>query len=202
MKIASGWRRICDAAEVELELLQLGLHRDPLLRREQGQLTLRLEAAQVVEITDAVGDRAPVGEQAAEPAVRHVRHADPRRLVVHRVLRLLLRADEENRAAALGHVACEVVRFLHELLRLLQVDDVDAATLGEDETLHLRVPASRLVAEVNSASSSSFMETTANGTSPFRDGLHCTAPAGLSGTGPDPRSHVQSRRAAAPPPGR
>jgi hypothetical protein len=36
-------------------------------------------------------------------------------------------------------------------LRLLEVDDVDPAALGEDEALHLRVPAPRLVAEVHSS---------------------------------------------------
>src|SRR5690606_2684557 len=33
--------------------------------------------------------------------------------------------------------------------RLLQVDDVDAASLGEDEALHLGVPAAGLVPEVD-----------------------------------------------------
>src|SRR4029079_15376412 len=40
-------------------------------------------------------------------------------------------------------------RLFEQRLRLLQVDDVDAAALVEDEALHLRVPAARLVAEVN-----------------------------------------------------
>ena len=66
------------------------------------------------------------------------------------VLRLLLRADEEDRAAALREVAREVVRLLEQLGGLGQVDDVDAAALGEDEALHLRVPAAGLVAEVDS----------------------------------------------------
>ena len=103
-----------------------------------------------MEVGDPVGDRAPVREQAAEPAVGDVRHADARRLADDRVLRLLLRADEEDRAAALGDVPREVVRLLQQRLRLLEVDDVDAAALGEDEALHLRVPAARLVAEVHS----------------------------------------------------
>ena len=38
---------------------------------------------------------------------------------------------------------------LRAATRLLEVDDVDAAALAEDEALHLRVPAARLVAEVN-----------------------------------------------------
>ena len=82
--------------------------------------------------------------------LRDVRHADARRLLRDGVLRLLLRADEEDRAAALGDVAREVVRLLEQLLRLLEVDDVDAAALAEDEAAHLRVPATRLVAEVDS----------------------------------------------------
>ena len=142
---------VCDAAEVRLELLELGLHRDPLLRRQQGELPIGLEAPEVVEVGDPVGDRAPVREQPAEPAVGHERHADARRLVTDGVLGLLLGADEQDRAAALGDVAREIVCVLDELLRLLQVDDVDAAALGEDETLHLRVPAACLVAEVNSS---------------------------------------------------
>src|SRR5699024_459932 len=35
--------------------------------------------------------------------------------------------------------------------RLLQVDDVDAVALGEDEALHLRVPTTGLMSEVNAA---------------------------------------------------
>ena len=139
-----------DAAEVRLELLELGLHRDPLLGGQQLELALRLQPAQLVEIRDAVGDRAPVRQQPAQPAVVDVRHADPRRLVADGVLGLLLRADEQDRAAALGDVAREVVGLLQQFLRLLEVDDVDPAALGEDEAAHLRVPAARLVAEVHS----------------------------------------------------
>ena len=86
----------------------------------------------------------------------HVRHADALGLLFDRVLRLFLRADEENRPVPLGEVACEGVRLLEQLQRLLEIDDVDAAAHGrftgritEDEALHLRVPAAGLVAEVN-----------------------------------------------------
>ena len=65
MKIASGWRlHVGDAAEVRLELLELGLHRDPLLRGRSSSC-LDLEAPQLVEVRDPVRDRAPVREQAA-----------------------------------------------------------------------------------------------------------------------------------------
>ena len=91
-----------DAAEVRLELLELGHHRDALLGRQQVELGLGLQRAQLVQPLDPVGDRAPVRQQPAEPAVVDVRHADAARLVADGVLRLLLRADEEHRAVPLG----------------------------------------------------------------------------------------------------
>jgi len=45
----------------------------------------------------------------------------------------------------------EGVGFFQQLKRLLQIDDVDAPALREDEAAHLWVPASRLVAEVDSS---------------------------------------------------
>src|SRR4029079_7073312 len=79
-----------DTAEVGLELLELAEHRDPLLRRQQLELTVVAEPPQVVEIRDAVGDRAPVGEESAEPAAADERHADARRVLRDGVLGLLL----------------------------------------------------------------------------------------------------------------
>ncbi len=140
-----------DATQVGLELLELGLHRDALLRRQQGQLAIVLQPAEIVQVRDPILDRAPVREEPAEPAVRDERHPDACCLGANCVLGLLLRADEQDRATAFSDVARKVVRFLDELLRLLQVDDVDAAALREDEALHLRVPATCLVAEVNSS---------------------------------------------------
>ena len=48
-----------------------------------------------------------------------------------------------------GDVGDERVRLLEQRLGLGEVDDVDAAALAEDEPLHLRVPAARLVAEMD-----------------------------------------------------
>ena len=78
-----------------------------------------------------------------------VRHADALRLFLDGGLRLFLRAHEQDGAISLGEVAREGVRFLQELEGLLQVDDVDAAALREDEAAHLGIPASRLMAEVD-----------------------------------------------------
>ena len=96
------------AAEVDLELLELGRASRCAPSREQLELALVAEAAQLVQALDALRDRAPVGEQAAEPAVVHVGHPDAGRLARDRVLRLLLRADEQDGAATLGDVAHEL----------------------------------------------------------------------------------------------
>jgi len=78
-----------------------------------------------------------------------VRHPDPLRVFGDGVLRLLLRADEEDRSAAVRDVPHEVVRLLEQLESLREIDDVDPAALAEDVTAHLGIPAARLVAEVH-----------------------------------------------------
>src|SRR5206468_11176930 len=70
--------------------------------------------------------------------------------VAHAVARLLLGADEEHGAAAVRDLGRELLRLLEQRLCLEQVDDVDAAALAVDEAAHLRIPASRLMAEVDS----------------------------------------------------
>ncbi len=67
-----------------------------------------------------------------------------------RLLRLLLRPDEQHDAVASGEVAGEGVGLLEPLQALLEVDDVDAGAFPVQEPLHLRVPASGLVPEVDS----------------------------------------------------
>jgi hypothetical protein len=169
------------AAEVRLELLELALHRDPLLGRKQVELALVAEAAQLVQVLDPLGDRAPVRQQAAEPAVVDERHARALGLLLDRVLRLLLRADEQDGAPALAEVADEALRLLDALEGLLEVDDVDAAALAEDETAHLRVPAARLVAEVDPG-----LQQLSHGDSHRKFPLWWlgfAAPAGVGGTG-------------------
>jgi hypothetical protein len=119
------------------------------LRRQELQLAVLSQPAQLVQPLDAGGDRSPVREQAPEPAVIHVRHADARRLLLDGVLCLLLRADEQNRAAPLREVARERRSLLEQGKCLLEIDDVDPTALVEDEALHLRVPAAGLVAEMD-----------------------------------------------------
>jgi len=66
-----------------------------------------------------------------------------------RVAGLLLGADEEDRPTAVGDGAGEELGLVEELLRLEEVDQIDAGPLAMDEAAHLWIPAARLVAEVN-----------------------------------------------------
>src|SRR5207253_2870822 len=67
----------------------------------------------------------------------------------HDVLSLLLRSHEQDHAALPPKVPYEVVRLLEAGQGLLQVNDVDARALPEQETLHLGIPTAGLVAEVD-----------------------------------------------------
>ena len=183
MKIGVGLAlHVGDAAQVRLELLELGrasrcAPSAAAARAGPRRLSRRRSCRRSIRL----GDRAPVGQQAAEPAVVHVRHADALRLLLDGVLRLLLRADEEHGAAPLGDVAHELVRLLEQLERLLQVDDVDAAALGEDVAAHLRVPAPGLVAEVDAGLQQLPHGDHCHGCSPFW--LFAGSSGGPDGTG-------------------
>jgi hypothetical protein len=65
------------------------------------------------------------------------------------LLRLLLGADEQDRAAAAAEALDEVVGLLEAGQGPLEVDEVDPGTLPEQVGLHLRVPPARLVAEMH-----------------------------------------------------
>ena len=140
---------VLDAAEVGLELLEVGLGRHPLARRQQLQLALGRVALEVVQALDALRDGLEVRQQAAEPAVVDVRLTGRLGDLLHGVARLLLGAHEQHGAAAVGDVAGEALRLIEQRLGLEQVDDVDAAVLAMDEAAHLGVPAASLVAEVH-----------------------------------------------------
>src|SRR5207244_3871069 len=74
---------------------------------------------------------------------------DPGRVLRNDFLSLLLRPDEQDDAAATAEPLDEGVGLLEPGQRSLEVDDVDPRTLPEEVPLHLRVPPSRLVAEMH-----------------------------------------------------
>src|SRR5207249_2011977 len=139
-----------DADERLLELLSLAVELERLLLRHPLKLARLLHLLELLESGDRLADRREVRQRTAQPALVHVEHAAPGRLLEDRLLRLLLGADEEHGAAAGGQVADERVGLAELLERLLEIDDVDAVALPEDVLLHLRVPSLGLVAEVYS----------------------------------------------------
>jgi hypothetical protein len=140
---------VLDAAQVGLQLHEVGLGGQPFARRQQRELALGGVALEVVQTLDPRRHRLVVRQQPTEPAVVDVRLARRGGDVTNAVTGLLLGADEQHRAAAMGDLGRKALRLLEQCLRLQQVNDVDAAALAEDEPAHLRVPTSRLVAEMD-----------------------------------------------------
>jgi hypothetical protein len=147
MKIASGGR--CRLREVDRQLLALVHRGDALTGRQQVERAVLDPLVEVVQPLDPLGDRLEVGEQATEPALVDVRHAGALGRFLDRVAGLLLGTDEHDGAAARGDAGGELLSTLQQLVRLLQVDDVDPAALAVDEAAHLGIPAARLVTEVD-----------------------------------------------------
>ena len=142
---------VADTAEAALQLVLLaGQHQDFLLGATL-EATGLLHGLELLEALQALVHGGEVGEHAAQPALVHVRHADAGRLVGDGLLRLLLGADEHDRSAVGDGLLDELVRLVDVGQRLLQVDDVDAVAVGEDEPLHLGIPATGLMPEVGAA---------------------------------------------------
>ena len=105
-------------------------------------------AFEFAQAGDGAGNRAPVGERAAQPAVVDVVLGAALGRDGHRVRRLALGADEQHATAAGRDFAHLDQRLVQQGHGLRKVDDVDVGAGAEDVAFHLRVPAVGLVAEV------------------------------------------------------
>ena len=141
-----------DAAQRLVELVALALHvQQLLLRAAAAGHVVEVDLVELLEAVDPLVHGLEVGEHAAQPALVDVGHPDAGRLLGDRLLGLLLGAHEHHGAALGDGVLDERVGAVDVGQRLLQVDDVDAVALGHDEALHLGVPATGLVPEVDAA---------------------------------------------------
>ena len=138
------------ATKVPIELLELALVRERLLLRHRGEVTGGACRLELDELADAARNRLEVGQHASEPALVDIGHAARDRELRHGILGLLLRADEEDHPAPGNEIPHVGVGGVHPLQGLIEVDDIDAVALAEDEALHLRVPTTSLMAEVHS----------------------------------------------------
>ena len=147
-----GLLQVADTTERLVQLVELALLEEKLLLREAALGgVLEVELLELLHARETLADRLEVGEESTEPALVHVGLADAGRLLGDDFLRLLLRADEQDGATVGDRLPHELVRLVDVRQRLLQVDDVDAGALGEDEALDLRVPPTGLVPEVDAA---------------------------------------------------
>ena len=137
------------AADVLLETRALFFELNDFLLRKLVVRAVLAHALEGAEPIEAALDGAKVRERATEPAVGDEEHAGAPCFFLHDLLRLALGAHEEHRATARNRVGDEVERALEESRRLIEVDDVDAAARAVDVRAHLRVPALRLVAEMD-----------------------------------------------------
>ena len=119
------------------------------LLRETLEVAACLACLQLIQERDALLDRDEVGEHATEPAAVDIWLTGAGRLLGDRLLGLLLGPDEEHAVATSDGLTGGVEGDVQPLDGLGQVDDVDPVALREDERLHLGIPATSLVAEVD-----------------------------------------------------
>ena len=143
--------QVLDAAQVLRKLVALTGHHQLLFLGVVLEIPALLGSRlELLQLADLLLHRLEVGEKTTEPPLRDVHRAGAVSFILHDVDELALGADEEDVLAAQDDIAREGLRHLQLTQRLLEIDDVDPVALREDETAHLRVPATGLVAEVNS----------------------------------------------------
>ncbi len=142
---------VADTTESAVQLGHLTREHEDFLLGATLEATGLLHGLELLEAEKTLVDGGEVGEHAAEPTLVDVGHPDASGLGRDGLLGLLLGADEQDGAAVGNGLLDEFVRLVDVRQRLLQVDDVDAVAVGEDESLHLRVPTTGLVTEVRAA---------------------------------------------------
>ena len=143
-------RKVLDSGKVLRKLVALTAHHQLLFLGVVLEITAGLASRlELLETANLLLHRLEVRQQSAQPPLRHVHRSATLGLALHDVDELPLGADEEDVVAAEDHFPRELLRQLQLPQRLLQVDDVNAVSLREDETTHLRVPTAGLVSEVD-----------------------------------------------------
>src|ERR1051325_9270242 len=140
---------VLDAGEILLQLHPLPVEQQLLFLGVVLELAFRGALLQLLQPLDLLLDRLEVRERPAQPPLRHIERPAALRFRLEDVLELLLGADEQHPVALQHHAAQQVLRRLDLPQRLLEIDDVDAGALGEDEPAHLGIPAARLMTEMD-----------------------------------------------------
>ena len=93
----------------------------------------RSQSARVPSALQTLGNGGEVGEHTAEPTVVHVRHANALCLLGNSFLSLLLGANKEDGSTVSNGFLHEIEGNIDIGNGLLEVDDVDAVTFGQNE---------------------------------------------------------------------
>src|SRR5206468_9038341 len=104
---------------------------------------------ELLHAADLLLHRLIVGERTAEPALSDEECAGALCLSAHDTRELWLRANEQHILAAQDDVTRELLRDFDLPHGLLQIDDMDAVPLSENEAAHLGIPTTGLMPEVD-----------------------------------------------------
>ena len=139
-----------DTTEDALELGALaGQHKDFLLGATLVAVLSGIHCLEFLHAVKSLRNGLEVGQHATQPAVVDVRHLTALSFGLYCFLSLLLGAYEEDGAAVSDGLLDKLVSLIDVGQSLLEVNDVNAVTVGQDEALHLGVPAAGLVSEVD-----------------------------------------------------
>ena len=143
-----------ESADTAQRLLQLGkftlLHQKLFLGVSLGGV-LVVDFFQLLHAPQTLGDGLEVRQKTTEPALVDIRLTHAGRLLRNCFLSLLFSSHKKNGATGGDGFLQKRIRLIDVAQRLLQIDDVNAAALSEDEPLYLWVPATGLVSKVNTA---------------------------------------------------
>ena len=140
---------VFDAAQVLFQFFQFTFHQDDFLLRILVSGAFFKHFFQFFQTSDTGLNGTEIGEHAAQPTFIDIELVATGSFFLHGILRLFLGADEKDRSAGSCDFTQESVCFFYFLYSLLQVDDVDAVSFGENETCHFRIPTTGLMTKVN-----------------------------------------------------
>src|SRR5699024_1053143 len=149
-----GWSlgHLRDATENTLQLGALaGQHENFLLGAALVAVLSLVHSLKFLHALQTLGDSLEVGEHAAQPTVVDVRHVNASCFFSNCFLSLLFGTNEQDGATVSNGLHDELECFIDVGQGLLQVNDVDAVTIGEDVTTHFWVPTTGLVTKVHTS---------------------------------------------------
>ena len=140
---------VLHAAEILIQLQPLPVQEKTLLFRIEFESVLFLTPLQLLQTTNLVTDRLEVGEHPSQPSLGNEEAIGSGGFLLDDASKLALGANEKHPLTLEDHFTDRLLGTIEPVQRLSEVDDVDAVSSREDESLHLRIPTAGLVSEVD-----------------------------------------------------